>query len=503
MSQVADKYGFDKTRLANAVSAFKNADKFRKTYSNMQQRFNELIPNNTLASTYKILNEEFPDITNTRGMGSSSKLITFDDDRIGSVKDKIAKAMRLFADYPNITPRVVAGLTGLHQDSAKSIYTALLNDGGMPQRPRRTEPQIYSPMPNDWDYMTYGERQDWLNSDEARQRMGEQARNFALRQNAEDIESSGSMDGPYGAMAAALKKANLDKNIYGTNSSDENGVSPIFAWRGIKDSDLIRTGFLSTSKFVEAIPTSQNISDENFAVFLNTSPAISRKLRGGKFNLSVNAARKLAHSIGKNPENIWPTYTASEQEVGPDGDLLWIAGNWSEMKPVFDLIESGQNDSEISSALGRAINPKMATARKLATTGKLEDFYKQVGKKNPNIDDASKFMSSIMPESRRDVVASFARAGYNESEIVETTGFNPNTVRNLLHELRKSGIAPSSVGSQEWIAKNRKAIVDDIASGMSKRQAMRKYGIGAAALNSVIQPTDENERPRQFFRDAY
>ena len=503
MSQVADKYGFDKTRLANAVSAFKNADKFRKTYSNMQQRFNELIPNNTLASTYKILNEEFPDITNTRGMGSSSKLITFDDDRIGSVKDKIAKAMRLFSDYPNITPRVVAGLTGLHQDSAKSIYTALLNDGDMPQRPRRTEPQIYSPMPNDWDYMTYGERQDWLNSDEAKQRMGEQARNFALRQNAEDIESSGSMDGPYGAMAAALKKANLDKNIYGTSSSDENGVSPIFSWRGIKDSDLIRTGFLSTSKFVEAIPTSQNISDENFAVFLNTSPAIARKLRGGKFNLSVNAARKLAHSIGKNPENIWPTYTASEQEVGPDGDLLWIAGNWSEMKPVFESIESGQNDSEISSALGRAINPKMATARKLSTNGKLEEFYKQVGKKNPNIDDASKFMSSIMPESRRDVVASFARAGYNESEIVETTGFNPNTVRNLLHELRKSGVAPSSVGSQEWISKNRKAILDDIASGMSKRQAMRKYGIGAAALNSVIQPTDENERPKQFFRDAY
>lgn len=503
LGQVADKYGFDKTRLTNAVNAYKNADKFRKSYARMQQRFNELMPTNTLASAYAILNEEFPEITKTRGMGSANKLVALNDENLGSVKEKMAQAIKLFTDYPNMSPRVAAGLTGLHQDSAKSIYMALVNDGNRPSRPERRAPQNYSALPNDWGYMTYGERQDWLSSDEAKQRMGEQARNFALRQNAEDIESSGSMDGPYGAMAAALKKADLDKNIYGTNSSDENGVSPIFAWKGVKDSDLIRTGFLSTSKFIEAIPNLQSISDENFAVFLNTSPAVAKKLRGGKFNLSVNAARKLAHSIGKNPESIWPTYTASEQEVGPDGDLLWIAGNWSDMKPVFESIDSGQTDSEISSALGRAINPKMATARELATNGKLEEFYKQVGKKNPSIDEASKFMSSIIPESRRDVVASFARAGYNEADIVDTTGFNPNTVRNLLHELRKSGVAPSSVGSQEWIAKNRKAITDDIASGMSKRQAMRKYGIGAAALNSIIQPSEENAQPRQSFRNAY
>lgn len=503
LNQVMNKYGFSETRLINAISASKKANKFRKSYSQMIKRFNELTPTNTLASSYEILNEEFPDILKIRGMGSSAKLIALNDELLDSVKEKISRTMRLFSDYPNLLPRVAAGLTGISQDSAKSIYMALLNDENSTLRPVRTAPQANSPMPADWDYMTYGERQDWLSSDDAKQGMGEQARNFALKKNAEDIESTGSMDGPYGAIASALKKANLDKNIYGTNSSDENGVSPIFSSRGIKDSDLIRTGFLSTSKFIESIPNSQNLSDENFAVFLNTSPAIARKLRDGKFNLSVNAARKLAHSIGKNPENIWPTYTASEQKGGPDGDLLWISGNWKEIKPVFDLIESGQNDVEISNALGRAITPKMATVRKLATNGKLEEFYKQVGKKNPGIDEVSKFMSSIIPESRRDTVASFAKAGYSESEIVETTGFNPNTVRNLLHELRKSGMAPSSIGSQEWIAKNRKAIVDDIASGMSKRQAMRKYGIGAAALNSVIEPTDENAKPKQSFRNAY
>ena len=501
--QVMNKYGFSQTKFLNAVSASKKANKFAKLYSQMINRFNELTPTYTLASSYKILNEEFPEILKIRGMGSAAKLITLNDELLDSVKEKISRAMRLFSDYPNMTPRVAAGLTGLHQDSAKSIYMALLNDENRTPRPKRNTPEVYSPLPTDWAYMTYGERQDWLSSDEAKQRLGEQARNFALKRNAEDIESAGSMDGPYGAIASALKKANLDKNIYGTNSSDENGVSPIFSWRGLKDSDLIRTGFLSTSKLIESIPNLQTINDENFAVFLNTSPAVAKKLRGGKFNLSINAARKLAHSIGKNPEDIWPTYNASEQQTGPDGDLLWISGNWSEMKPVFESIDSGQNDLEISKALGRAITPKMATARKLATNGKLEEFYKQVGKKNPSIDEVSKFMSSVMPESRRDTVTSLAKAGYNESEIVETTGFNPNTVRNLLHELRKSGMAPSSIGSQEWIAKNRKAIVDDMASGMSKRQAMRKYGIGAAALNSIIQPSEENTRPKQSFRNAY
>jgi ADP-ribose pyrophosphatase YjhB (NUDIX family)/transposase len=503
LRQLINKYGFSQTRLINAIDASKKANKFRKSYSQMMKRFNELAPTNTLASSYEILNEEFPEITKIRGMGSAAKLITLNDELLDSVREKISRAMRLFSDYPNMVPRVAAGLTGISQDSAKSIYKALLNDENRTPRPVPTAIRASSPMPADWDYMTYGERQDWLSSDEAKQRMGARARGFAAQRNAEDIESSGSMDGPYGAIASALKKANLDKDIYGTNSSDENGVSPTFSWRGLKDSDLIRTGFLSTSKFIESIPNLQTLNDENFAVFLNTSPAIAQKLRSGKFNLSFNAARKLAYSIGKNPENIWPTYAASEQKNGPDGDLLWISGNWSEMKPVFESIESGQNDSEISGALGRAINPKMATARKLATNGKLEDFYKQVGKKNPSIDEVSKFMSSLMPESRRETVASFAKAGYSESEIVETTGFNPNTVRNLLHELRKSGMAPSSIGSQEWIAKNRKAIVDDIESGMSKRQAMRKYGIGAAALNSVIQPKEENARPRQSFRNAY
>jgi ADP-ribose pyrophosphatase YjhB (NUDIX family) len=503
LNQVADKYGFDKTRLSNAAESFKRAEKFRKSYAQMQNRFNDLIKNNTLAESYALLNEEFPEMTKVRGMGSAGKLIAINDELMEEVKTKIARAMRLFDDYPNMSARVASALTGIHQDSAKSIYMAVMNDGNRPPRSNRNAKQVYSALPGDWDYMTYGERQDWLSSDEAKERMGEQARTFALQRNAEDIESSGSMDGPYGAMASALKKANLDKNIYGTNSTDENGVSPIFAWKGIKDSDLIRTGFLSTSKFVESFPNLQNVSDENLAVFLNTSPAIAKKLRSGKFNLSLNAARKLSHSIGKNPEKIWPAYTASEQEVGPDGDILWIAGNWTEMKPVFESIESGQNDSEISNELGRLITPKMATARKLAENGKLEEFYNQVGKKNPSVDEAAKFMSSNLPESRRDTVASFARAGYTESEIVDTTGFNPNTVRNILHELRKSGIAPTSVGSQEWVAKNRKSILEDIASGMSKRQAMRKYGIGAAALNSIIQPSGESSEPRQSFRNAY
>jgi hypothetical protein len=254
----------------------------------MMKRFNELAPTNTLASSYEILNEEFPEITKIRGMGSAAKLITLNDELLDSVREKISRAMRLFSDYPNMVPRVAAGLTGISQDSAKSIYKALLNDENRTPRPVPTAIRASSPMPADWDYMTYGERQDWLSSDEAKQRMGARARGFAAQRNAEDIESSGSMDGPYGAIASALKKANLDKDIYGTNSSDENGVSPTFSWRGLKDSDLIRTGFLSTSKFIESIPNLQTLNDENFAVFLNTSPAIAQKLRSGKFNPSLD-----------------------------------------------------------------------------------------------------------------------------------------------------------------------------------------------------------------------
>jgi len=340
--------------------------------------------------------------------------------------------------------------------------------------------------PDDWRFMTYGEQLDWLDSDMGKTAIPEEMRQFQKLQLNEMAEAYGSLDGPYGATASALRRSNISEAIFGMNSVTPTGESPIFSWVGLKDSDLVRSGKFPTKSIFEKYGSLGILNDVALAAFFNTQPGVIKKLRSGKFGLSTAAASRVANALGVQLNDIWSKNKKIDKIKAPNGHFLWIAGNWSVIQKLLEMSDAHRSDAAIEKTLGKRAVLQLAQLKKLQKNKTMDAFGRAVGKTNPSDSEVRKYLLSVMPTSKKDAVLALAQSGYGEQDIIGVTGFNANTVRNILHDLRRAGIAPDAVGKKIWIMANADKVIADMAGGMSKRQAMRKYGVGAETIRSIL-----------------
>jgi len=374
-----------------------------------------------------------------------------------------------------LSPRSVPVAFGVSDDVAQLISASV--------PPRRIPSDMRNPLPFDWNFMTFRDRQNWLGSEQAFNSLGRIGVNDELAKLQRQIEDFGSMDGPYPALARMISGNDIITGAFGRQLITADGRSPMYASRGLDRADLVRNGQNQIAALVTVVPGILEMSDRALGRFLNAPLEVVSEFRRDGAAVTSAEAERLARAFGRTAPEIWlPEVRQPDTDAG---NFFWLASTWDRSGSVLDAINQGLDPVAAGAEMP---NGQFVAARvsELVADGTVNRFFDQIGLEEITLEDASAFASSTAPRSRKGVVEILSAAGYREQDIIDATGFNPNTVRNSLHELRKQGLLPEAVGSPAWVAKNGDSVVADFSAGLSKRALMRKYGIGAKTLDSII-----------------
>lgn len=347
-------------------------------------------------------------------------------------------------------------------------------------------------LPSDWHKMNFSEKNSWLSSEEALRAFGRFGVMTQAQITQDEMDVFGIPDGPVTAMAAKI----FDNENMIPSMMTETGMSRIFSANPPSDSDFVRSGSNSYAFLESRLPRISEMSDAGLARFMNSEENTISDFRAGNTFLSARLAERLAKSVGLDYEEIWGARRPSV--ANNVGHFYWLAKNWESAGKAISMIGEGAKASEIAASIGEDGQRIAQRVSSLISSGVVDAFYDELRTEEIGQEDINNYLSSLALNKRRDAISLMASAGYSEPEIVSTTKFNPNTVRNVLREARMSGIAPAAVGSKEWTRKNSQAIRADASNGISKRELMRKYGIGARTLNSILAKT-----PTVSYRSAY
>lgn len=418
-------------------------------------------------------------------MNRFPELESFDDEYLRSLApsdQKRAEASRQLNSaisrnkLVKLSPRSVPLAYGVSEDVASLISAASAT---------RTPPRdLRNTLPSDWEFMTFRDRQLWLGSEEAFNTLGKLGVNDELTELQRQIEDFGSMDGPYPAIARAISGNRGTRGLFGRELILPNGRSPIYDSTGLAGSELKENGRNQISLLLEAVPGMDQLSDRGLAKFLNTDFDTVSKLKRPGMAVAPEGADRMAAAFGIVASDIWPAVKPSA-DTDP-GNFYWLASTWDRSGEAIRSISEGIDPAELMSEMDNS-DFIYSRVQNLVNDGTVERFYDALGLEEITAEDASAYATGIAPRSRKAVVELLASSGYREQDIVDATGFNPNTVRNSLHELRKQGLIPDVVGGPGWVAKNSRYVMDDFNAGQSKRSLMKKYGIGARTLDSIIQ----------------
>lgn len=390
-----------------------------------------------------------------------------------------------------INPRAISAAFSVSEDVAQLISASAV--------PRTALADLSNPLPHDWNFMTFRDRQIWLGSEEAFNSLGRMGVNDELSKLQRQIEDFGSMDGPYPALARVISGNDTTTGAFGRQLITVDGRSPMYAARGMTRSDLVRNGQNQISSLVAAVPGIEMMSDRALSRFLGAPYDVVAEFRREGTSVSPTEAERLARAFGKTSAEIWPV---SEPQSDADaGNFHWLASTWDRSGEVLAALNEGADPYAIASGMqnGQFVADKVS---ELFNDGTIGRFYDRLGLEEITSEDAASYVASSAPRSRKGVVEILASAGYREQDIVDATGFNPNTVRNSLHELRKQGLLPEVTGSPKWIAKNGDAVIADFNSGVSKRTLMKKYGIGAKTLDSILASSAGYARMDDAYQDV-
>jgi len=374
-----------------------------------------------------------------------------------------------------LNPRSIPVAFGVSDDVAQLISASA--------PPRRILSDMHNPLPFDWNFMTFRDRQTWLGSEEAFNSLGRMGVNDELSKLQKQIEDFGSMDGPYPALARMISGNDTTTGAFGGQLITANGRSPIYASRGLERADMVRNGQNQISALASVVPGISQMSDRALSRFLGAPLEVIAEFRRDGAAVSPTEAERLARAFGRTASEVWPSDIP--QSDADAGNFYWLASTWDRSGEVVAAINEGSDPFAAAAEMpnGQFVADKVS---ELLNDGTIDRFYDQIGLEEITQEDAAAFASSIAPRSRKGVVEILAASGFREQDIIDATGFNPNTVRNSLHELRKQGLLPEVVGSPKWIAKNGDAVMADFSSGVSKRALMKKYGIGAKTLDSIL-----------------
>jgi len=359
-------------------------------------------------------------------------------------------------------------------------------------REAKASARKFNDLPENWTRMSFAEKNSWLSSEEGLRAFGRFGVMVQAQLIQQEINDFGIPDGPVFAMGTKI----FEKETMIPSMINERGVSRLFVADPLTSYDLLRSGNNSYLMLEDRLPSLYEISDEGMARFLNSSPELISEFRNGNLMLSEKAAEKIAKAVGLDYAEIWGM--RRPQIATNEGNFYWLASNWALVGPTISAINDGTPTNSISDLVndgGRKIPQKVS---ELISSGVVDAFYDAVNPNGITQADADGYIASLGKKKRKEVISILASAGYGESEIVASTGFNPNTVRNVLRETRMSGMAPAAVGSREWTMSNARAIRADSKNGVSKRELMRKYGIGARSLNSIL-----SEGSSVAYRSAY
>lgn len=414
-------------------------------------------------------------------------LVTPSQDNLSVANSAITEAIGLQRQLP-MSVENIATAFGFSDDVAKLVYAT----GSRRNRTTR----LSSSLPSDWNFMTYRDRQRWLMTEAATNSLGQMGVANELAKLQKQIEEFGSLDGPYPALARAISGSGLTTGLFGREIVGDDGMSPLFSANGLRAGDVVRGGLYEFAQLAEQVPAIYEMSDAALARFMNTDQNTISELRRDGGGLGKLAARRVAESFGKTSEQIWPQ--ESEPTDMDAGNFYWLASTWSRSGEAVRMLSDGIDEASIADSIGEN-GPFIARrVSELFNDGTVTRFYDAVGEDMIDEQIAQAFVAANAPRSRKEAVGLLARSGYGEPEIVDATGMNPNTVRNSLHELRKAGLIPDSVGSAQWISQNLDSITADYESGMSKRSLMRKYGIGAQSLESILSGATEDYVPNSY-----
>lgn len=382
-----------------------------------------------------------------------------------------------------LNPRSVPVAFGVSDDVAQLISASV--------PPRRIPSDMRNPLPFDWNFMTFRDRQNWLGSEQAFNSLGRIGVNDELAKLQRQIEDFGSMDGPYPALARMISGNDITTGAFGRQLITANGRSPMYASRGLDRADLVRNGQNQIAALATVVPGILEMSDRALGRFLNAPLEVVAEFRRDGAAVASAEAERLARAFGRTAPEIWPPEV--RQPDTDAGNFFWLASTWDRSGKVLEAINEG---SDPLAAGEEMPNGQFVAARvsELVADGTVNRFFDRIGLEEITLEDASAFASSTAPRSRKGVVEILSAAGYREQDIIDATGFNPNTVRNSLHELRKQGLLPEAVGSPAWVAKNGDSVVADFSAGLSKRALMKKYGIGAKTLDSIIASASGSTR---------
>lgn len=436
-------------------------------------------------SVRRMTTNRFPELESLGSVYLDS--IFVNDDAIGEANRKLESAISLNRMI-GLSPSTISSAFGVSDDVAQLISVA--------GRDKSSLPDLRQPLPHDWNFMTFRDRQLWLGSEEAFNSLGRMGVNDELAKLQREIEDFGSMDGPYPALARVISGNDTSTGAFGRQLIGKDGTSPLYASRGLSQADLVNGGTYQFASLVRAVPGIEQMSDRAMSRFLNAPYEVISNLRKEGMAMAPESAETIARAFGKSRADIWPS-----EIPAPDtdaGNFYWLASTWDRSGQALSAINDGADMDQVASQInnGAFLVDKVS---QLVNDGTVDRFFDAVGVEEITAEDAANYIANSAPRSRKGVVELMASAGYREQDIVDATGFNANTVRNSLHELRKQGLLPDVVGSPRWISQNSPAILSDFASGTSKRSLMRKYGIGSRTLESILA----SEPNKLMMNDAY
>jgi len=437
-------------------------------------------------SVLRMTNNRFPELRNFGPLFLESIFASPSDASLRKLNSAISlnKLMRF-------NSRAAAAAFGVSDDVAQVISASAA--------PRTRPTELSNPLPHDWNFMTFRDRQSWLGSEEAFNSLGRAGVNDELSKLQSQIEDFGSMDGPYPALARIITGNATSTGAFGRQLITADGRSPIFSSVGFARGDMVRNGRNQISALVDAVPGISQMSDRALSRFLGAPYDVIAEFRRDGAAASPEVAERLALAFGKISSEVWPS-DAPQSDADP-GNFYWLGSTWDRSGEIIAAIGEGADQYAVAADMpnGQFVAERVTQLVEDGTVGR---FYDQIGLEEITTEDAQSFVASVAPRSRKGVVEILASSGYREQDIIDATGFNPNTVRNSLHELRKQGLLPEVVGSPRWIARNGDAVIADFSSGVSKRALMRKYGIGAKTLDSIIGSSRDGSRMDDAYGDA-
>ena len=436
-------------------------------------------------SVRRMTANRFPELENLGSVYLDS--IFVNDDAVGEANAKLESAI-LLNSMIGLGPSTISSAFGVSEDVAQLISAA--------GRDKSPLPDLRQPLPHDWNFMTFRDRQLWLGSEEAFNSLGRMGVNDELAKLQREIEDFGSMDGPYPALARVISGNDTSMGTFGRQLIGRDGMSPLYASRGLSQADLVNGGTYQFASLVEAVPGIEQMSDRAMSRFLNAPYDVISNLRKEGMAMAPESAETIARAFGKSRADIWPSEIPSP-DTDP-GNFYWLASTWDRSGQALSAINDGADMDQVASEIDNGIFV-VDKVSQLVNDGTVDRFFDAVGIEEITAEDAANYIANSAPRSRKGVVELMASAGYREQDIVDATGFNANTVRNSLHELRKQGLLPDVVGSPRWIAQNSPAVLSDFSSGVSKRSLMRKYGIGSRTLESILA----SEPNKLTMNDAY